>query len=90
MSQPLTGLYFITTPGGADGGEGLVRQGRVAAELGSGFWLVDIQEWAAGRAVRQEVATLGEMQRDGWWFFPDLASQQAEVARRMRRMQRAG
>lgn len=90
MSQPLTGLYFISTARGANGGEALVRQGRVAAELGSGFWLVDVQEWAAGRTVRQEVATLGEMQRDGWWFFPDLASQQAEVTRRMRRMQRAG
>ena len=84
----LCGLYFLVVARTSDGGEELRRQGRIAAQLSSGHYLIDVQEWALGRTVRQEVATVDQMRQEGWWLYPDMPSQQSEVLRRLGRHQR--
>lgn len=84
----LVGLYFVVVRPAGKGGYELVRQGRVADDLGGGFYLIDVQEWAMGRSVRQELARIDRMEESTWWFYAEFTAQQAEVARRLSVIQR--
>lgn len=86
----LAGRYFLALDSGPDGRASLKAHGRIEGYLGHGHYIVEIYEWALGRPVRRELASIGQISEQGWWLYETLAEQQNEVRHRLQRQQRRG
>ena len=70
----LVGKWFLSYH---QGGEQIEWQGRVVYNLGGGYYLVQLYDWAAGAPAAQHVVGIAQMAQLRWAFFDDDAALRA-------------